>query len=881
MRLVARSLISAFLVVVAGMAAVGPVPARAVELPPGFQDETVFEGLQDPMALRFAPDGRVFVAEKPGLIVVFDSLEDLTPTVFADLRTDVYDQGDRGLFGLELDPNFDENHHVYALYTYDHMLGDPAPAPKWGEPNTAGDPCPKPEDADVDACPVSGRLVRLTADGDHAVEEEVEGEEVPAQHVLVEDWCQQFSSHSLGDLQFGPEGALFASAGEGANFNDTDYGQFGWPQKNQCGDPPGEVGEELTPPTAEGGSLRAQNTENLDGSVIRIDPDTGEGLPGNPMSTSLNANQRRIVGFGFRNPFRFAINDETDEVYVGNVGWYSYEEIDRFSTAPDPAYNSGWPCYEGPGTTPGFDGLGLDVCVNLYDNEDEGLTAPPFFTYRLGAGVTAEDTCPSEFGSAISGLEFYEGEAFPASYKGALFFSDTVRGCLYVMFPDEDGRPDPSTTTPFLTEGGVYPGIDVVEGPEGALFYVKLFDDSFGPGSIHRIAYFSGNQPPVARLSVDNEWSPGPLDAEFDATESTDPDGEGLEYEWDLENDGSYDPPTPDGTIGEEYTDFENHTVAVRVRDEEGATSVDRITVFPHDTPPEPGILEPGEVEPESGEADFEWHVGQPIEFEGEAEDDEDGPLSPTSLGWSSRLYHCPSACHVHPLQAFPATASGTLMAPDHDYPSRIELTLTATDSRGLAKSRAIQIFPHPVVLTIESEPPGLGLGAGQLAKPSPFSLTAIEDSKITLSAPSTAVMNGTTYTWERWSDGGAHVHTVVADAPAAYKAFYSSPGGSQAGATSEGPPSPDPGNPLPAKPKTRLQHHPHAETHERTARFVFTSDEDGTFRCKLDKHKPRPCHSPRIYRHLKPGRHVFRVTAVNSSGEADPTPSIFRWEVR
>ena len=38
--------------------------------------------------------------------------------------------------------------------------------------------------------------------------------------VLVEDWCQQFSSHSIGDLQFGPEGALYASGGEGASFSD-------------------------------------------------------------------------------------------------------------------------------------------------------------------------------------------------------------------------------------------------------------------------------------------------------------------------------------------------------------------------------------------------------------------------------------------------------------------------------------------------------------------------------------------------------------------------------------------------------------------------------------------------------------------------------------
>ena len=60
------------------------------------------------------------------------------------------------------------------------------------------------------------------------------------------------------------------------------------------------------------------------------------------------------------------------------------------------------------------------------------------------------------------------------------------------------------------------------------------------------------------------------------------------------------------------------------------------MTVYPGDTPPEPEILEPEESSPESGKADFEWHVGQPIHFEGAAQDNEDGELPPTSLEWNS-----------------------------------------------------------------------------------------------------------------------------------------------------------------------------------------------------------------------------------------------------
>ena len=79
-----------------------------------------------------------------------------------------------------------------------------------------------------------------------------------SEKVLVEDWCQQYPSHSVGDLTFGPDGALYASAGEGASFDFVDYGQKGSPL-NPCGDPPGGSGATLTPPTAEGGSLRSQS----------------------------------------------------------------------------------------------------------------------------------------------------------------------------------------------------------------------------------------------------------------------------------------------------------------------------------------------------------------------------------------------------------------------------------------------------------------------------------------------------------------------------------------------------------------------------------------------------------------------------------------------
>src|SRR4051812_12988119 len=134
--------------------------AAAATLPSGFQDSAVISGLDTPTSVRFSPDGRVFVAEKSGLIKVYSSLSDPTPTTFADLRTQVYDYWDRGLLGLALDPDFPQQPYVYALYSYDAPIGGTAPV--WN------DQCPDPPGANGDGCVGSGRLVRLTASGDVA-----------------------------------------------------------------------------------------------------------------------------------------------------------------------------------------------------------------------------------------------------------------------------------------------------------------------------------------------------------------------------------------------------------------------------------------------------------------------------------------------------------------------------------------------------------------------------------------------------------------------------------------------------------------------------------------------------------------------------------------
>jgi glucose/arabinose dehydrogenase len=728
------------------MAATAPA-ARAATLPAGFQESIVFSGLTNPTAVRFAPDGRVFVAEKRGVIKVFDSLTDTTPDVFADLNVNVYNFWDRGLLGMALAPNFPANPSVYVLYTYDHMLGSTAPAPRWGTPGVYSDPCPTPPGATGDGCVVSGRLSRLQAAGNVMT---------GAEQVLIEDWCQQYPSHSIGAVEFGPDGNLYASGGDGASFNFADWGQDGSPL-NPCGDPPGGVGATLTPPTAEGGALRSQDLRtgadpaSLDGSVIRVDPATGAGAAGNPMAASADANARRIIAHGLRNPFRFTFRPGTSELWVGDVGWNDWEEINRIPNATDAAMeNFGWPCYEGVGRQGGYDGADLSICENLYGQA--GAVTAPYFAYHHNNQVVPNESCPTG-SSATAGLEFQfnNGNSYPAEYQDALFFADYTRDCIWVMPKGTNGLPAPGQIKSFVA-GAANP-VNLETGPGGDLFYVD-----FDGGTIRRIRYFSANRPPVAVATASPTTGAAPLTVNFDGSGSSDPDGDILSYAWDLDGDGAYDDSTairPTWT----YTAAGSYAAKLRVNDPAGLSGTATVTVTVGNTPPTATITTPA--------AGTTWKVGDVINFSGSATDVQDGTLPPSALTWDLILHHCPSNCHTHTMQSFAGVASGSFTAPDHEYPSYLELRLTATDSGGLPHTVSRQLDPRTVVLTFQTTPGGLRLTVGPTTSTASFSRTVIVGSTNTISAPSPQQKGQRNYNFMSWSDNGAPTHVIIAPASA------------------------------------------------------------------------------------------------------------------
>ncbi|MDA8019545.1 MAG: PQQ-dependent sugar dehydrogenase [Thermoanaerobaculia bacterium] len=466
----ATSLWRTILIVALGL--ILPLSSSSQELPFPFLEEVVISGLDQPTVVRFADDGTIFVGQKDGLVLVFDHLDDADSEVVIDLTTEVNSYRDRGLLGLAIHPEFPAVASIFVLYTYDAPPGSTAPV--WN------DQCPDPPHGDVDGCVVSARLSRV----------DLNAYQSPVEQVLIQDgWCQQFPSHSIGTVAFGGDGALYVGAGDGANFRPSngehggaDFGQLGGSLRgtptvaNPCGDPPVPPGGHQILPSAEGGALRSQDLlspndpVSFSGSILRVDPETGAALPDNPLFGGPMVEDDRVIAFGLRNPFRFFVDPQTDEIWIGDVGWNGWDEIDRIVDPTDSLVeNFGWPCYEGNARQPDYDVLDLTLCEALYDAP--GSVEAPYFAYRRDA-VPDPDRCGTGGNAAISGIAVYPGGDYPSEYEGGLFFADFANSCIWAMLAGPGGVPDPATIVTLVAGSGRPVHLEI--GPQGDLFYVDL-----------------------------------------------------------------------------------------------------------------------------------------------------------------------------------------------------------------------------------------------------------------------------------------------------------------------------------------------------------------------------------------------------------------------
>src|SRR5262249_21288648 len=141
-------------------------------------------------------------------------------------------------------------------------------------------------------------------------------------------------SHAVGTVAFGEDGTLLVGNGDGASFNEVDAGGPRTGSSNTA------LLDGIIQPYEDVGAVRWQLLDSLSGRIVRIDPETGDGMPGNPFfdaSGPRSARSRTWV-MGLRNPFRFCVRAGTGQadpaaadpgtLYIGEVGWNDHEEVD-------------------------------------------------------------------------------------------------------------------------------------------------------------------------------------------------------------------------------------------------------------------------------------------------------------------------------------------------------------------------------------------------------------------------------------------------------------------------------------------------------------------------------------------------------------------------
>jgi glucose/arabinose dehydrogenase len=329
----------------------------------GFTTETVAQVTRfNTVGFTFAPDGRIFTWEKPGVVRIVKNGV-LLPTPFLDLRARVYSDVDSGLIGFALDPNFATNGFVYLLYTYE-------------------------DGATPGVGPKTARLSRIKASASNPDLAEANSEVIlmgklsapPCSQYAVGSDCMASDSgaHTIGTVRFGSDGKIYVGMGDGASFT-----------------------------TATEQAFRSQDLNYYNGKLLRINPD-GTAPSDNPFyDGNPNSVRSKVYAYGLRSPFRFTHKPGTSEVYIGDVGAAKFEEINRGRGA-----NFGWPCYEGP--NPQF------TYQNTFPQRCAAISASsvtfPIYNYEWNGGSSivmgpfyTGDNYPAKFRNNLFFADFVQG----------------------------------------------------------------------------------------------------------------------------------------------------------------------------------------------------------------------------------------------------------------------------------------------------------------------------------------------------------------------------------------------------------------------------------------------------------------------------------------
>lgn len=604
-------------------------------LPAGFYLENVVPGtsFHEPVAVAALPDGRLLVAVKRGVVYTIENGVRL-PEPFLNIEDEVLNQADRGLLGLTLDPAFASNGRIYLYYGVDRDgTGDYDRFDAFARVTSYAASALNPNVADL-----STRNVLIG---------ETFSTGIPA--------C--YYSHNGGHLAFGSDGTLLVSTGDAASFDEADSG----------GLYPDCFGPDRIDPAEDIGAFRSLRIESLAGKILRIDPNTGDGIASNPFYTGDPTDTAsKVWAYGFRNAFRFGVRDNGStnpndglpgSVYVGDVGWVNWEE----QQVARRGENFAWPCYEGPyehseyqAATPATNG-----CAVMPPRTD-----PTYYWNHTDPG---QSNPPGLLGFSTLGGAFYTGTAYPEVYRNAYFYGDFVLGWIGFTQVDAD---DNFLGHNLFAENFSFP-VHISYDPVQQHF---LLVDVFG-GHISRLGYDDPgtNEAPVAVATATPTEGTAPLTVAFDGDDSFDPEGLLLSYSWNFGDGGGSIEPNPTRF----YEAPGLYPVTLTVTDPLGRTGSAYlvITVGSGTGAPQAAIVEPRES--------FAASPGDDVSLEALAFDPDQG-ASTLAYHWSVSQVH---NSHEHPnfLEADGQTATFTV--PEHGATGEVvyyHIYLTVTDDDGL-----------------------------------------------------------------------------------------------------------------------------------------------------------------------------------------------------
>ncbi len=342
-----------------------------------------------PLFLTQAPgdDTTWYVVQRQGLVRAFPE----TATSDADTRqfasVTVASSGEGGLLGMAFDPGWPTRREVYLSYTRAVTAGDPAPPTCAGSGN-----------------PFTSVIARFTSSDGTSLDS------APDEILKV---GQPYTNHDGGNIAFGLDGYLYYGLGDGGNGGDP------------CGS--------------------GQNLDTFLGKIHRIDVDAGPGAynipPDNPFVGMAGA-KPEIWAYGLRNPWRWSFDRETGELWVGDVGQNTWEEVDRVEKGG----NYGW------NTCEGFhrQGSTTQLC------ETAGLSDP---VVEHGRGEA----------QSITGGYVYRGTAMP-SLVGTYIYGDYATGNIWALVFDADNKPTPTLLTTVAAQSLVSFG----QGNDGEIYTVQI-----------------------------------------------------------------------------------------------------------------------------------------------------------------------------------------------------------------------------------------------------------------------------------------------------------------------------------------------------------------------------------------------------------------------